>query len=109
MKLNIMMLGILAGVSLFLGFVIYSVAVGAIFPSIHKLTAALICSGEVKVESVQYYPPSGGVGWKNHVYCIDEGNQKEITIPAIGVTGLVASAVIFVLLAFRRRKSLVKP
>ena len=109
MKLNIMMLGILAGVSLFLGFVIYSVAVGAIFPSIHKLSAPLICSGEVKVESVQYYPPSGGVGWKNHVYCIEQGNQKEITFPAIGVTGLIASAIIFVLLTFWMRKRLVQP
>jgi len=109
MKLNMMTLGVLAGVSLFIGFVIFSVGVGAIFPSMHKLTAPLICSGEVQVESVQYYPSSGGVGWKNHIYCIEEGNQREITLPAIGVTGLIASVIIFVLLAFRMRKSLVLP
>lgn len=109
MKLNMMTLGILAGASLFIGFVIFSVAVGAIFPSIHKLTAPLICSGEVQVERIQYYPSSGGVGWKNHVYCIEQGHQTEITLPAIGVTGLSASAVVFVLLAFKMRKSLVQP
>jgi len=109
MKLNWSMLGVLTVVSLFIGFVIISVAVGAIFPSIHKLTAPLICGGEVQVESIQYYPSSGGVGWKNHVYCIEQGNQREITFPAIGVTGLIASAIIFVLLAFSMRKSLVLP
>jgi hypothetical protein len=33
--------------------------------------------------------------------------QKEITFPAIGVTGLVASAIIFVVLSIRWRNSLV--
>ena len=109
MKINKVMLGILTGTSLFIGFVIISVAVGAIFPSMHKLTAPLICSGEVKVESIQYYPPSGGVGWKNYIYCIEQGNEKEITFPAIGVTGLVYSAITFVVLLFLGRKAVVSP
>jgi len=109
MKINKMMLGILAGTSLFIGFVIISVAVGAIFPSMHKLTAPLICSGEVQVESIQYYPPSGGVGWKNHIYCIEQREQREITFPAIGVTGLFYSAITFVVLLFLGRKAVVLP
>jgi len=109
MKLNKSMLGIIAGISLFVGFVIISVGVGAIFPSMHQLTAPLICSGEVKVESIRYYPSSGGVGWKNHIYCIEQGDQREITFPAIGVTGLVYSAVIFALFLLRARKSIILP
>lgn len=109
MKLDKTMLGMLAGVSLFIGFVIFSVAVGAIFPSIHKLTAPLICRGEVQVESIKYYPSSGGVGWKNHIYCMEQEQQKEITFQAIGVTGLLASAIIFGLLVFRIRKSIPLP
>ncbi len=109
MKINKMMIGILAGISLFIGFVIISVAVGAIFPSMHKLTAPLICSGEVKVESIQYYPPSGGVGWKNHISCIEQGDQREITFQAIGVTGLFYSTIIFAFLILRARKSIVLP
>jgi hypothetical protein len=42
---------------------------------------------------------------------VDEqtGAEKEITFPAIGVTGLLASAILFVFFAFRMRKSLVLP
>jgi hypothetical protein len=110
MKIDKTMVGILAGISLFVGFVIISVAVGAVFPSMHKFTAPLICSGEVKVESIQYSYKPGQVGWNNHIYCIDEsGTQQEITFPAIGVTGLFYSAILFVILVFWARKSSVVP
>ena len=109
MKLNKMMLGVLAGVSLFIGFVIFSVAVGAIFPSLHKLTAPLICRGEVQVESFKYSYKPGQVGWDNHIYCNTNGVKKEITFQAIGVTGLLASALIFIVLVFQMRKSVTLP
>ena len=107
MRLNKLMLGVSAGVSLFVGFVIVSVAVGAIFPSMHTFAAPLICSGEVKVESIRYSYKPGQVGWDNHIYCIERGKQREITFPAIGVTGLIASAILFVFLIFVMRKSFV--
>lgn len=100
MRLNKLMLGVSAGISLFVGFVIISVAVGAIFPSMHTLSAPLICSGEVKVESIRYSYKPGQVGWDNHIYCVEQGKKNEITLPMIGVTGLVASAIVFVLLVF---------
>jgi hypothetical protein len=110
MKINITMIGILAGISLFIGFIIISVAVGAIFPSMHKLTAPLICQGEVKVESIRYSYKPGQVGWDNHIYCIDEqGSQKEITFPAIGVTGLFYSAILFVILLIVGGKGVALP
>jgi hypothetical protein len=110
MKIDKTMVGILAGISLFIGFVIISVAVGAVFPSMHKLTAPLICKGEVQVESIRYSYKPGQVGWDNHIYCIDEqGSEKEITFPAIGVTGLFYSAILFVILLVLGRRAVVSP
>jgi hypothetical protein len=104
MKINIVGLLILAGISLFIGFVIISVAVGAVFPSMHKLTAPLICKGEVEVEVITYSYKPGQIGTDNHIYCIDGQGQREITWAAIGVTGLFYSAIIFVpLLIWARR------
>ncbi len=110
MKLNKTVIGILAGTSLFIGFVIISVAVGAIFPSLHKLTAPLICSGTVEVESIQYSYKPGQVGWSNHIYCDQQsGERKEITFPAIGVTGVIASGIVFIPLALWMKNSLFLP
>src|SRR5688572_7393142 len=110
MKINLTMIVILAGISLFIGFIIISVAVGAIFPSMHKLTAPLICKGEVQVESITYSYKPGQIGTDNHIYCIDEqGDQKEITFPAIGVTGLFYSAILFVIFLFLGRKGVALP
>lgn len=106
MKLDKFMLGTTAGISLFVGFIIFAIGIGAIFPSMHKLTAPLICRGEVQVESIRYSYKPGQVGWEHHIYCNTDGVQKEITFPAVGVTGLVASAIILVVLAFRWRNSL---
>jgi len=110
MKPNKIMIGILAGASLFIGFVIFSVAVGAVFPSLHKLTAPLICSGTVEVETVKYSYKPGQVGWATTIYCVENSGQKrEITFAAIAVTGLIASAIVFVILGIWMRKSLLMP
>jgi hypothetical protein len=97
MKLNKTMIGMLAGGSLFVGFVLISVAIGAIFPSIHKLAAPLICTGSVEIETLQYSYKPGQMGWEHHIYCAGEEGRKEITFPAIAVTGLIASAILFVI------------
>ncbi|MFT3890289.1 MAG: SHOCT domain-containing protein [Anaerolineales bacterium] len=109
MKLDKTMLFILAGVSLFLGYVVFSVGVGAIFPSLHKLSAPIICSGDVQLESVQYSYKPGQVGWERHIYCVNGSTRKEITFPAIGVTGLFASLLMFIILAIWMRKTLTVP
>jgi hypothetical protein len=110
MKLDRTMIAMLAGGSLFIGFVLISVAVGAIFPSIHKLTAPLICNGDVEIETLQYSYKPGQMGWEHHIYCTGEsGDRREITFPAIGVTGLIASAILFVIALIWMRKGLTLP
>ena len=110
MKLDKSMIAMLAGGSLFVGFVLISVAIGAIFPSIHKLTAPLICRGDFKIESNHYSYKPGQSGTDIHMYCIDDqGAKNEITFPLIGVTGLAASAIIFVVALIGMRNGLTLP
>jgi hypothetical protein len=50
------------------------------------------------------------VGWSTTIYCAENsGNQREITFAAIAVTGLIASAIVFVILGIWMRKSLLMP
>ena len=107
MRLDKMMLGMIAGISLFVGFVVFTAGVGGVFPSIHRLTAPLVCRGEVQVKSVKYSYRPGEITWTHHVYCDSESGRKEITLLAVNMTGLVASAIVFIILVFRMRKSLV--
>lgn len=109
MKLNKSMIAILAGGSLFIGFVLISVAAGAIFPSLHKLTAPLICRGEMQIETNEYSYKPGQHGTDIHMYCVDGGSKKEITFALIGMTGLVASAIVFVFALIWMRKNLTMP
>lgn len=111
MKLDKFMLLTTLGTSLFVGFIIFAIGIGAIFPSMHKLTAPLICGGEVEVETIRYNVRPGETVWQHSVYCTNQetGIKKEITFPAIGMTGLVASAIIFAYLAFRWRNQLLLP
>jgi hypothetical protein len=110
MKYDRSMLFATIGGSLFVGFVIVSIGIGAIFPSMHKPSASLICRGEVKVEVDQYSVRPGETFYENHIYCYKSaGGVDEITFPAIGVTGLFASAIVFVITAYRMRKMLVLP
>ncbi len=106
MKLDKMMLGMIAGISLFVGFVVFTAGVGGVFPSIHRLTAPLVCRGEVQVKSVKYSYKPGEITWTHHIYCDSESGRKEITLLAVNMTGLIASAIVFIILAFRMRKSL---
>lgn len=108
MKLDKFMLLTAIGTSLFVGFIIFAIGIGAIFPSMHKLTAPLICKGQVDVETVRYNVVPGETVWQHTIYCTsrETGVKKDITFPAIGMTGLVASAVIFAYLAFRWRKQI---
>jgi hypothetical protein len=109
MKFDKTMIAMLAGGSLFIGFVLISVAGGAIFPSIHKLAAPLICKGSVEIETFQYSYKPGQVGWEHHIYCASEEGRKEITFPAIAVTGVIASAILFVIAIIWMRNSIRLP
>jgi hypothetical protein len=47
-------LGILLLISLFLGFVLISVGIGMIFPSIFRISAPLVCNGTMEIETREY-------------------------------------------------------
>jgi len=108
MKKDLSMFYVAIVVSLFTGFIIVSVGIGALIPSMHKLTAPLICRGEVDVDTTRYSIRPGETYWEHTIYCIKTGGGvDEITFPAIGVTGLVSSVIIFAFLAYRWRDTLI--
>ena len=101
-KPNWILIGILFGVSLFIGFTIFSAAVGAIFPKLHYVSKPLLCSGDFKIETTRYSYKPGQVGWQHNIYC--DGN--DITLPAVALTGLLVSLAIFVVFFIRYREAM---
>jgi hypothetical protein len=88
---------VMFGVSLFLGYVIFTAAIGAFFPSINYLSKPLVCRGNFEIETTRYsYKPSQ-VGWQHNVYC----DGKDITLPSILVTGLIFSLLCFIVILIR--------
>jgi hypothetical protein len=100
---------ILALVSLFFGFAIFAAAGGALFPSLHRLSAPLICSGEVEIETIRSSYRPGETSWTHYIYCVSDGDRTEITIQAVLMTGLLASALVFLVLLVVFRKALFAP
>lgn len=98
MKLRWVVLAILVVVSLFFGFAIFAAAGGALLPSIHKLSAPLICQGTVEIETIRASYRPGETSWTHYIYCVNGGERKEITAQAVLMTGLLASAVTLVVL-----------
>ncbi|MCI0394944.1 MAG: SHOCT domain-containing protein [Chloroflexi bacterium] len=87
--------------SLFVGFILVAVAGGAIYPPLISLAAApVLCRGEFSVESTQYTTEEGGVGIDREFFCQNEpgGPKTEVTLPAIGIAGLIYSTPIFIVL-----------
>jgi hypothetical protein len=105
MKYDKSALGFLAGVALFAGFMVVT-AGGPFFPSMHRLTAPLICRGTVETERHDYSYGPGHGGNYLEVYCrSDAGTREEITFRAVGLAWLAASALAFVALFAWLRKS----
>ncbi len=98
MNRNLIVLIVLAVVSLFFGFAIFAAAGGALFPSIHKVSAPLICSGTIEIETIRSSYRPGETSWSHFIYCVTGNDRKEITLQAVLLTGVLASAVTFVLL-----------
>ena len=110
MKIDKGMLGMLAGVSLFIGFVFGSALIGTLIPPAHKLTAPLICSGKVDVETRHYSYKPGQTGYQVDVYCTDErGVQSDISLPSFLLLGLIVSVIAFVIIIFRSHNLLRRP
>lgn len=104
-KPNWILIGILFGVSLFIGFAIFSAAIGAIFPKLHNISKPLLCSGDFKIETTRYSYKPGQVGWQHNVYC----DGKDITLLAVFTTGMLFSLGIFMAACIRFWKALFNP
>lgn len=96
-KPNWLWIGVMFGVSLFLGYAIITAAVGAFFPSINNISKPLVCQGEFEIETTRYSYKPGQVGWQHNVYC----DGRDITLPSILVTGMFFSLLCFIVLLVR--------
>lgn len=93
-KPNWLWITVAFGVSLFLGYAIFTAAIGAFFPAINTISKPLLCSGEFSIETTQYSYKPGQMGWQHNVYC----DGRNITFASIAVTGFMISLVIFIIL-----------
>lgn len=91
---NWIVIGILFGVSLFLGYAIFTALTTAIFPAINNASGEFLCDGTYEIVTTKSSPRPGETYWSHNILC----NGNDITFPAVGLTGLVASLVFFVLL-----------
>lgn len=90
------------GVGFFCGYVIISVGLGAVCPSLYKAAGLIVCGDNQRLEVVQHrhsWRP-GAVMWTATVYLVDESTGKKVD--RTSVVKLAAGAVyglgIFVLL-----------
>ena len=104
-KPNWLWIGILFGVSLFIGYVIFAADVGAFLPSINVISKPLLCSGEYSIETTSSSYRPGETFTSHRIYC----DKKDITLPSIMLTGLFFSLDTFILLAILNRNSLFQP
>jgi hypothetical protein len=86
---------------MFCGIVMFSVAVGSIFPKVNAIAAPLVC-GSRKLEITQYahsYTP-GSVDTTTTDYCVDPltGNKQEVTVVIVFVAGMIDSLILFVII-----------
>jgi len=86
-------------ISLFLGFVFVGTAIGTIIPSINRISAPLVCNGQMLVEVRHYSVRPGEQSTQNTIYCVDEttGEKRDISILAVVVSCLIYSTIIFLL------------
>ena len=87
--------------SLFCGIVMFSVALGSIFPNVNAIAGPLVC-GNRKLEITQYthsYTP-GSVDTTTTDYCVDQasGSKQEVTPVIVLVAGTIDSLILFAVL-----------
>lgn len=91
---NWIVIAILFGVSLFLGYAIFTALATAIFPAVNNVSGEFLCDGNYEIITTKSSPRPGETYWSHSILC----DGKDITFRAVGLTGLVASLVFFVLL-----------
>lgn len=87
--------------SLFCGIVMFSVAVGSIWPGVNAIAGPIVC-GSRQLQITQYshsYTP-GSVDTVTTDYCVDptSGSKQEVTGAIVFVAGLIDSLILFVVL-----------
>ena len=105
MKMKATRLGIMIGVSLFLG--LMCVSLGTAFTPLMAVGGPLVCGGgEFGIDSQAYSYKPGQSGTTRHPYCIDgqTGKKKDVTFPLIVVDTLIYGSIVFILLAIVGRK-----
>jgi len=86
-------------VSLFLGFIVGGVIIGNIFPQSFKITAPLVCDGDMTVTTRDYSYKPGQSGRETIANCQDSvtGENRRITGAAFFVYSLIFSAGFFII------------
>lgn len=88
--------------ALFVGLMI-STAGMAIYPPITFVANPAICAGTIDYVSTSYSYRPGQQGVERAIYCVagsDKGAREDVTLKAIGVSFLVYSALVFLILGF---------
>lgn len=93
---------ILFGVSLFLGYAIFTAIVHAFLPAVNNISRPFLCAGEYTIETVRSSYRPGETTWSHYIYC----DGRDITLQSVGLTGLIVSLVFFVILLFYFRNLL---
>lgn len=101
-KPNWVVIAIIFGVSLFLGYAIFTAIVNAFFPAINNISRPLLCAGEYTIETIRSSYRPGEVYWSHYIYC----DGRDITFPSIALTGGIVSSLFFVLLLIGFRNML---
>ena len=88
-------------ISLFVGYVIVTIGLGASFPTLFKIAAPFVCDGEFTVVTAQKEGSDGGVATTYKTFCQgSSGTQNEITFATTMVAGLIYSAILLPITTF---------
>lgn len=87
----------------FLGVVVFTIGLGAIFPKLLLIGAPLSCAGHVELLSQNYFVPPAQHSTIRNFYCLlESGERKTVTGLTIACAGLVYSALLMTLLMWRK-------
>jgi len=91
MKINKLALWSTAGISLFLGLAVGMALIGAVIPSVHKLTGGLVCSGTVEIKETKFNNGPRSSYSDLDVICSADGRTEEITTSSFVILGLIST------------------
>lgn len=95
-------------VSGFIGTIIFTIGIGAIFPKLSLIGAPLACpDGSINIISQSYSYKPGQRGVSHSIFCITKsGEQQELTFTLILYAGLIYSAILATIIMWLGRYGL---